>query len=114
MTERTWALTKLGPGDYVLPSDDALTDDGARPTGRGSLFRFTRWEDGPHLGVDRVATRWRLRSTPYAPCHGAFLLDLDDDELIRWEDLADFPTRREAIDYAIGFAQHEPQEADTP
>lgn len=53
---RKYALTKLGPGDYLCPGNDALT-----------IYRFRQYEDGPCGGLmdwprDRIV--WGVESTP--------------------------------------------------
>lgn len=39
--ERKYALTKVGPGDYLLPSNDHCI-----------VWRIARYEDGPASGLD--------------------------------------------------------------
>lgn len=41
MADRTYALTKLAPGDYLMPSNDTRT-----------LWRIARYTDGPSGGLD--------------------------------------------------------------
>ena len=49
--ERKYALIKIKPGDYFLPSNDGRT-----------LWRITSYEDGPSSGLDwpRDRTLWQL------------------------------------------------------
>lgn len=110
MTERRYALTKLGPGDYLLPSNDALdVHPTLRPDGAGWLYRFLRWEDGPELGAELRRTLWSVRRVPFR-LHGG-LLDLADVEELPWVDIADKPTRAAAIDFALALDDAPPARA---
>ena len=86
---RKYALTKLAPGDWLLPSDDGKT-----------LWRIRLYEDGPTHGMEIAADRdfwgvwkWLGREgedyvDPQNWSHWDFFEGLHD-------------TRREAIDAAL-------------
>jgi hypothetical protein len=96
MAERRYSLTKLGPGDYLLPSNDGET-----------LWRIATYTDGPSFGLDdwpRDRTFWgawrydgRMRWREGVDDPEA-LLDCND-----WSGPVDtyLATRREAIAGAL-------------
>lgn len=91
MTGRLYALTKIGPGDWSLLSN-----------GLGTLYRFTRFEDGHHLGLDdgpRIVVRWWVRAIDTEDMKSLAFVGRDLDEM-PWHDLGTCDTRREAITYA--------------
>lgn len=90
MAERKYALTRLGRGDYLLPSNDGAT-----------LWRIRTYVDGPSAGLDipRDRTFWSVWK-----CHGiigpGMQVDPDDEEA--WEFYEGLlETRREAIGRAL-------------
>ena len=73
-TERKYVMTKVGAGDYLLPSNDAKT-----------IWRIMKYEDGPSHGIvegmDRDEMFWGIwRWTGRVP---GDTLDPDDWDL--WE-----------------------------
>lgn len=86
--ERKYALTKIKPGDYLLPSNDAL-----------AVYRIARYTEGPSSGIeDRTRDRevwgyWRWTGV------GRYV---DTGSWDRW-DMIDgmYDTRAEAIDQAL-------------
>jgi hypothetical protein len=90
MSERKYALVKVGAGDYILPSDDAAT-----------LWRIRIYEDGPSHGLDWPRDRdlwgiWRwtglIGPTAY----------VDIDDWGHWEMVGGgYDRRREAIEAAL-------------
>lgn len=60
--ERKYAMTRLGAGDYLLPSNDART-----------VWRISRYEDGPSHGLEEwprdmmVWGAWRYTGPGPAP-----------------------------------------------
>lgn len=90
-TQRKYVMTKIGPGDYLLPSNDAET-----------IYRIRRYEDGPSQGLDweRDKEVWGVwRWLGLADAKG---IDLDDQD--RWEMVdANCRTRAEAVDEALSF-----------
>lgn len=91
--ERFYALSKIAAGDWLMPSNDAQT-----------LWRFTRYTDGPSLGLmDWPTDRdvWLVRRTPLPPEGEIGRWELD---LVPWEDVANCRTTRQAcIDLALGY-----------
>ena len=90
--ERKYALTKVAPGDYLLPSNDA-----------GTLWRLSRYKDGPTYGlvVDWLRDRdfWGLWRYTYS-LHA--LEPVDPDDWSVWECVGDgYETRAEAIREAL-------------
>ncbi len=96
--ERKYALTKVATGDYLLPSNDALT-----------IWRLQSYVDGPSHGLDdwpRDRTLWRvLRWTGDLDAIPAALArESEDCEAFSrgWQECDDgLATRREAIDRAL-------------
>jgi hypothetical protein len=95
--ERKWVLTKVGPGDYLLPSNDAQT-----------LWRLRSYEDGPSHGLDvnwsRDRTFWELwRWKGRIDEHEEIAESLDEGRWSdRWEHVeSSLASRREAIDAAL-------------
>jgi len=92
-TKHKYVMTKVAAGDYLLPSDDA-----------GSVFRLQRYTDGPSLGLDDWPSDrevWRVSRWTGQVGHGCFI-DTSPWST-RWEEVASaLPTRRAAIDYALG------------
>lgn len=96
--QRVYAMTKIGPGDYLLPSNDATT-----------LFRiYTYQEDGSAEFVARpgakpkplVGTFWAIARRPFPN------LDADPSELLSWGGGWEFAggpyrTRAQAIEAAL-------------
>lgn len=97
--ERKYVLTKLAPGDYLLPSNDAKTlwritryEDLATSDGRGmvGVHVWGLWRWGLPLGGAPAVQHW-----PYP----AFI-DTDDSRL--WEMVeSNLQTRAEAIQEAL-------------
>lgn len=91
--ERRYAMTRIGPGDYLLPSNDTQT-----------IWRLWRYTDGPSFGLDdwsRDRELWSLWRWTGATGPGSFI-DTSVDST-RWEEVATMlPTRRKAIDIALG------------
>lgn len=92
MTERLYAMTKIGPGDYICPSNDGL-----------DLWRFQRYVDGRKLGLDvsyEERCFWRASRAPFGSLLKADGIDIDT---LAWTEQAQWlPTRRAAIDYMLG------------
>lgn len=95
MTERKYMLTRLAPGDYLLPSNN-----GER------IFRIARYIDGPSLGLEdmpRDREFWGIWETDLL--NGTYgLLDrkVIDTDWSKWEMYTGcFDTRREAIDAVL-------------
>lgn len=89
MTERKYAMTKLAPGDWLLPDND-----GKR------LWRIARYEDGPSHGLEdwpkdrEVWGIWRWLE----PRHGT----IDPDDWAEWEMWeGSCQTRQDAIEAAL-------------
>lgn len=92
MTERKYVLTKLGKGDYLLPSNDKET-----------IWRIGTYEDGPTYGLDwpRDLTLWALWRWRAEEADVALALDTWES----WDRAEDgFKTRAEAIDAAMRAA----------
>lgn len=91
-TERKYVLTRIGPGDYLLPSNDKLV-----------LWRISKYTDGPASGIEdwpRDREVWGLRrwNTPIVP--GKTAIEVDNWD--RWEFWAGpFDRRKDAIAEAI-------------
>jgi hypothetical protein len=85
--ERTFALTRIGTGDYICPSNDQKT-----------WWRFQRYTDGRIHGlcVDYEArTFWRALNCPAFDDDEGFGPLFDD---LPWREVAQWlPTRRAAI-----------------
>jgi len=109
MTERTWQMTRLAPGDYLLPSNDA-----------SRLWRIHRyWENGSAFwgSIDTPeAERRYLRGwfwtasyyvggEPWQETVAAALQAEDDDVSVRdryWHEWGtSYRTRQAAIDDAL-------------
>lgn len=60
--QRKYALTRIGPGDYLLPSNDGQT-----------IWRIAKYEDGPSHGVEGMdrdrdfwgVWKWNERGHPH-------------------------------------------------
>lgn len=92
-TQRKYQMTRLGSGDWLLPSNDLAW-----------LWRFRRYTDGPCLGLmDWPSDRevWAVwRTTMPSP----ELLDGFGLDELPWTDVAGpVFTRRECIDLAMGW-----------
>lgn len=92
--ERRYALTKIAPGDYLLPSNDA-----------GTLWRLRRYTDGPTHGLEdwpRDRDLWGLWRYAYS-LHA--LEPVDPDDWSVWEMVGDgYETRAEAIRAAMEWS----------
>jgi hypothetical protein len=91
LPQRKYALTKIAPGDYLFPSNDAKT-----------VWRIARYEDGPSHGVDsmdRDRTFWGLWKWDSPLAVGSAV------DTLSWErwgmEGSGFDTRQEAIDEAL-------------
>lgn len=85
--ERKYVMTRLGRGDYLLPSND-----GRR------LFRVAVYEDGPSHGL----AEWRADRTVWGVWvwQGGETVDVSWD--LDWSMISGgFKTRREATDWAL-------------
>lgn len=91
---RKYVLTKIGKGDYLLPSNDGCT-----------LWRLRIYEDGPSHGLDwpRDLTLWAIWRWDRPINADAGSLDtVDPYEWARWEHVeGGCETRAEAIDAAL-------------
>lgn len=89
--ERKYALSRIRAGDYVLPGNDGQT-----------LWRVTRYQDGPSSGLEHMVRDkdfWGLWKWPAPISEGSFI-DLQDWD--RWEFYEGlFPDRASAIDKAL-------------
>ena len=101
MPERRYALIKIDAGSYLLHGNDV---EGTLPgdEGIGTMFRLTRWEDGPEFGAERRRTRWTLTQTPWGPLRRAINADFGNplDE-VPWEFVDEFDTRTDAVNEAV-------------
>lgn len=93
MSERKYAMTRLGPGDYLLPSNDAKT-----------LWRITRYEeDGSAIYVNADGSERPLTGMYWMTWKYKRPLDsgeaLNMDEFVPWDLL--LPTRAAAIRAAL-------------
>lgn len=89
---RQYALSKVAPGDYLLPSNDAQT-----------IWRIARYTEGPSSGLDWPRDRevwgvWRwtgpVTDTTY----------IDTADWNRWEFTEGLhDTRQAAVDAAVGL-----------
>lgn len=90
---RKYALTKIGKGDYLCPGNDAQM-----------VYRFSRYEDGPSMGLmdwPRDREVWRVRRAPL-PTDGFF-----DPEYAKWRDVSEcHATRKEALASVFGWPEH--------
>lgn len=88
--ERKYALTKIAPGDYLLPSNDAQ-----------ALWRIARYTDGPSNGLDWPRDRevWGLWRWNMPMGQSGYV---DTGSWDHWE-MVDGPlyTRAEAITEAL-------------
>lgn len=92
--ERKFVLTKVGPGDYLLPSNDGKT-----------LWRLSTYEDGPSHGLDwpRDRTFWQVKRWD-RPITADDSLAIDVEDWDRWETVEEsLASRREAINAALGY-----------
>ena len=91
--ERKYALTRVGSGDYLLPSNDAQT-----------IWRIQNYVDGPSYGLmewPRDRKLWRvLRWTGVAGVGGYVDTAPECD---RWAEATTcLSTRRAAVEWALG------------
>lgn len=94
--ERRYVLTRLGAGDYLLPSNDGRT-----------LWRIRRYTEGPSTGLDWPRDRevwgiWRWVHRIEGGGQGQFLDPDDNDSWEFREGMCE--TRSEAIDAALRLA----------
>lgn len=96
MTERKYAMTKIAPGDWLLPSNDAET-----------IWRIAVYQDGPSSGLDCFdrdrdfwgCWYWRDELDSSVP--------IDATDWDRWEFYAGLHnTRAEAMQTALRAAPH--------
>ncbi len=90
--ERKYAMTRVGTGDYLMPSNDGKT-----------LWRFTRYTDGPSFGLDhwsRDRELWRILKWADPLDVGEYVdTSLDD---WRWECFDDgYDKRGDAIEMVL-------------
>lgn len=94
MPDRKYAMTKIGKGDYLLPSNDGKT-----------IWRIRRYTDGPSGGLDWDADRdlwgiWRWLGSSLTAFNGACV-----DDWSQWDFMEGFhDTRKEAVDAALKLA----------
>lgn len=96
--QRKYVLTKIGPGDYLLPSND----DGER------IWRIAKYVDGPSHGLEewsRDREVWGLyTSSLLNNSHGQLDRRAMDLDWAEWEmEDGAFETRQEAIDAAMRY-----------
>lgn len=89
--ERTYQLTKVRPGDWLLPSNDAK-----------QIWRVCRYRDGADYGLADVKGNWDVwavwRWTDPVTINGF----VDVEDWSRWESVSDgYKTRRDAIAAAL-------------
>lgn len=99
--ERLWQMIRLGPGDYLLPSNDRkrLWRIEKYPERDGTL---TRGDTGQVVNGDF----WRLSECTYAV--NEVTVALADDYGDAWSEVACMqPTRQACIDYALELDQRE-------
>lgn len=88
---RKYALTKIESGDYLLPSNDALT-----------VWRIRKYIEGPSTGLDWPKDRevWGLWRWDMPATNSEVYIDIED--WARWQHWdGHFDTRAEAIDGAL-------------
>lgn len=92
MAGNRYAMTKLGPGEYVVPSNDAHT-----------LWMVSSYEDGKAHGLDRgpdLVTLWVTRSTPF-PQDSA--LSTSEIRALPWREVeTSHRTRKAALESIFG------------
>jgi hypothetical protein len=88
MSERKFALTKVAPGDYLLPGNDER-----------SLWRIAQYQDGESFGLDMTGDRTYWGAWIYTR-RGAILALLPED-FLEWDywqmEASSCRTRAEAI-----------------
>lgn len=88
--QRKYALTKIAPGDWLLPGNDGKT-----------VYRLATYEDGPSHGIegmDRDRTFWGVWVWADPTSRG--YVDVQDWD--RWEMVESWcETRRDAINAAL-------------
>jgi len=99
VTERQWAMTKIGPGDWAWPSNDGLTlwraikveeRDGTLSTAAGKVINGDFW------------TLLRFRHPAGSVMAGDFESRWDNEV---WEVVDSMlPTRQAAIDESMGIS----------
>lgn len=94
--QRKFVLSKVGPGDYLLLSNDGTT-----------LWRFRTYEDGPSTGImdwPRDLTFWSIwRYVRRISTQHPGVVDTEDWD--QWEHVdSSYKSRREAIDAALRMA----------
>lgn len=86
---RYYSMTKIGAGDWLVPSND-----------RATVYRITSYEDGRAYGLDRgpeVVTRWHVRRAD-AGAHA-----VGDPRDWDWSDVEQgYWSRKEALDAIFG------------
>lgn len=98
--QRKYAMTRIGPGSYLLPSNDGLT-----------LLYIYSFEDGRSHGIDEPDRTWwacHRYVGSYEQAVDAVARDVDEYGYVRVHDDARWrqvdtylPTRREAISRAL-------------
>lgn len=96
--ERTWKMTRIGPGDYLLPSNDQTI-----------LWRITRYHEDGSASVSGdgvtwrkvVGTRWSLAKFEHAVQRDFTDEILDWGHWQHWESM--LMTRGEAIEAALSY-----------
>lgn len=89
---RKYALTKIEAGVYLCPSNDA-----------DHLYRFRKYEDGRHHGLDvdyDLRPFWAIDRAPLDGIDDGGYVDLEEIpfvEIASW-----LPTRRAALDHVFG------------
>lgn len=104
--ERRYALNKIEAGDYLLHGNDVEVDDyGLAAT--GTVFRLSRWEDGPHLGAERVRTVWTLSMASWGEARRTFESTPFGNPLnkVAWDHVEEFSTRSEAVEEAVRLSE---------
>lgn len=102
MPERKWRMTRLGPGDYLLPSND-----------EADMYRIWKYDDGRACGLmdgPKWITRWAVSVLPMTRLRqeiaDKMLCTPENMWNLDWQEIAaNFHTRREAIDFAVNREQ---------
>jgi hypothetical protein len=104
VTERRYALHNAGDGAYFLLGNDAEETAAGNV---GTMFLVSRWEDGPHLGAERVAVRWTLSEAPLRTVESVLDNPFAGNPVtaVDWQYVGEFDTRRDAVNEAVTLSE---------
>lgn len=92
---RKYALTKLGAGDYLCPSNDGST-----------VWRFQTYHDGHAFGLDvpyECRTFWMASSIDYDKARDQIDRGVEINDLEWWDDVyRHLPSRSQALETVFG------------